>query len=466
MQIFFSSPVKKKQYLLLLVDSILVFLVFLAAYAYRIIVFEGGEPIEIVDRLTSPIVFVAIVIHLISFFVFELYALKSNRSDIKLFLIITLAVLGASLVLAILSYFFPAERLGRVLLTFHILLLIIVMFFWRKVFFSMFVVVSPANKILVIGPGSITSQLDALVREHPLFHYHIVGNFDQLKADITTEPDTTAGEEKGLLKLIRDNNIQTIVISALPKEDTDLGRQLLQARFEGIVIFELSKFYEHLSGKLPVFLINQSSLIFDDQGSVFNPKYFSNIKKVGDVLGAGLGLIALLPLGILIALLIKLTSRGPVFFFQERLGKNRIPFKLIKFRTMMVNAEQESGPRWASHDDPRITTLGKWLRFSRMDEIPQLVNILKGDMSFVGPRPIRKHFADQFILKFPFYDLRFVIEPGVTGWAQVNGDYAGSEAGQLEKLEYDLFYINNQSFFLDIFILFKTFQTLLFRHGV
>jgi lipopolysaccharide/colanic/teichoic acid biosynthesis glycosyltransferase len=154
-----------------------------------------------------------------------------------------------------------------------------------------------------------------------------------------------------------------------------------------------------------------------------------------------------------------------VLFKQERLGENLKPFTLMKFRTMVVDAEKECGPVWSSECDPRVTKVGKVLRKTRLDEIPQLINVLKGDMSFVGPRPIRKHFADMLAEKIPYYRMRFLVKPGVTGWAQVKHDYAGSEEGQAEKLEYDLFYIQNQSLLFDLYIFLKTIQTIIFRPG-
>jgi lipopolysaccharide/colanic/teichoic acid biosynthesis glycosyltransferase len=172
------------------------------------------------------------------------------------------------------------------------------------------------------------------------------------------------------------------------------------------------------------------------------------------------------PLFILITILIKVASRGPIFFIQERLGLNRKPFKCYKFRSMIEDAEAASGPIWATEDDPRITTLGRFLRKTRLDELPQLWNILRGDMTFVGPRPIRDHFARRLAREIPFYGLRFCVKPGLTGWAQVNYDYAGSDIGQLEKFQYELFYVRNTSFFLDLLTLFKTIKTVIKHKGL
>ncbi len=162
---------------------------------------------------------------------------------------------------------------------------------------------------------------------------------------------------------------------------------------------------------------------------------------------------------------IKLTSKGPVFFKQDRLGLNERPFTLLKFRSMIIDAEKNTGPKWASVDDHRTTKVGRILRKTRIDEIPQFINVLKGEMSIVGPRPIRAQVADMLDEKFRHYRLRFKANPGITGWAQVMGDYAGTVEGQFEKLQYDLYYIQHQSFWFDLRIIFKTISTVLLRKG-
>ena len=185
-----------------------------------------------------------------------------------------------------------------------------------------------------------------------------------------------------------------------------------------------------------------------------------------DIVLSVIFLVLTLPISLVCSLAIKLTSSGPVLFRQVRLGIDEKPYEVIKFRTMIEDAERETGPIWSNKNDPRTTKVGAILRKTRLDEIPQLFNVLKGDMSFVGPRPIRKHFADVLAEKRPFYRLRFLVKPGLTGWAQVKLGYADSEVGQMEKLQYDLFYIQNQSVIFDIHIMFKTCQTVLFRPGV
>ncbi len=198
---------------------------------------------------------------------------------------------------------------------------------------------------------------------------------------------------------------------------------------------------------------------------IFFPGPTENLKRSSDILFALIFLPLALPLLLISALAVKLNSRGPVFFIQERLGLNEVPFQLYKFRTMVNNAEALTGPKWSTADDPRITRVGRVLRKTRLDELPQLFNVLKGDMSVVGPRPIRKHFADILAQEVPYYRLRFLAKPGLTGWAQVSYDYAGSNEGQSKKLQYDLFYLVHQSMRLDLLILFKTIKTMVWGKG-
>jgi exopolysaccharide biosynthesis polyprenyl glycosylphosphotransferase len=176
-------------------------------------------------------------------------------------------------------------------------------------------------------------------------------------------------------------------------------------------------------------------------------------------------MLILSPLILIVALLIKIDSKGPVFFSQERCGQYHRPYRVYKFRSMVENAEQESGPKWAEEDDPRITRVGRFIRKLRIDELPQLWNVLKGDMSFVGPRPERPFFVEQLEKKIPYFRERFVVKPGITGWAQVSYGYAASEEDAIEKLNYDLFYIKNMSILLDLVIIFRTVKIVLFGTG-
>jgi lipopolysaccharide/colanic/teichoic acid biosynthesis glycosyltransferase len=191
----------------------------------------------------------------------------------------------------------------------------------------------------------------------------------------------------------------------------------------------------------------------------------ANLERLIEAVIATFILLLMAPIMLIVAAAIKLDSKGAVFFLQERLGLHEVPFSVCKFRTMVENAEASTGPTWAEVNDPRVTRVGRFLRKTRLDEVPQLLNILRGEMGFVGCRPIRQHFADQLGAQIPFYSLRFSVRPGLTGWAQVQGDYGGSVEGHIEKFEYELYYLANSSLFMDAFILLKTLQVVLFGRG-
>ena len=189
------------------------------------------------------------------------------------------------------------------------------------------------------------------------------------------------------------------------------------------------------------------------------------VKRVGDITLSITMVILLSPLLIFVAILIKLDSKGPVFFSQERVGQNRKLYMVHKFRSMVQNAEKECGPVWAQDNDCRVTRIGRFIRKWRIDELPQLLNVLKGEMSFVGPRPEREYFVKELVEAIPYYRERFSVKPGVTGWAQVNYSYGASIEDAKEKLKYDLFYIKNMSIFMDIMVVMRTVKTVLFGEG-
>ena len=246
----------------------------------------------------------------------------------------------------------------------------------------------------------------------------------------------------------------------------DQVRSILQLKYDGKIVRDLASLYENLTGKVPIAAIDPQWLLQNADFQGAGGRCYRSVKRILDVVMASCLLVIVSPLLVLIALAVKLESKGAALFVQERLGVHRKPFRCYKFRSMVENAESESGPVWATGDDPRITRVGRILRKSRLDELPQLWNILKGEMTFVGPRPIREYFANHLAQLIPFYGLRFSVKPGLTGWAQVNYDYAGSDEGQMEKFQYDLFYILNMSLKLDFLAMFKTCKTVIKRAGV
>ncbi len=271
------------------------------------------------------------------------------------------------------------------------------------------------------------------------------------------------GTTRQLPELVTVTQAGTIVVALEDRRGNFPFEVILQCKLEGVRIEDWPTFYEKLSGKILLRNLRPSWLIFSE--GFRRGRVALAFKRVVDVLVASLFLILGLPVFLLVALAIRLESPGPVFFRQERVGQGGRLFTLLKFRTMVRDAEQKTGPIWASEDDPRITRLGRWLRKSRLDELPQIVNVLKGEMSFVGPRPERPHFVAQLQEKIPFYSHRHSVKPGITGWAQVRYRYGATVEDAEEKLQYDLYYIKHLSSLLDMRILLATIGVVLFGKG-
>jgi len=239
--------------------------------------------------------------------------------------------------------------------------------------------------------------------------------------------------------------------------------ELLRCRLAGVRVEEAESFFERLTGKIPAEAMRPSYLIFNP-GFEMHPMA-ALAKRLVDFVLALVVLFFAWPVMLGVALAVRLDSPGPIFFRQERTGQRGRPFTLMKFRSMRTDAEKLSGPVWATEDDPRVTRIGRWIRKTRLDELPQLLNILAGSMSLVGPRPERPHFVNELAQKLPYYLQRHSVKPGLTGWAQINYPYGNTVEDALQKLQYDLFYIKYQSLLFDLSILFHTVKTVLLRKG-
>ena len=268
---------------------------------------------------------------------------------------------------------------------------------------------------------------------------------------------------QGLCALSNKLNIDTIVVAIKEKRGELPTKELLQCRIDGIEVFDGISFYETLSGKLLVEHISPSWLIFSD--GFQKSKIKKNLKRLTDIILSTLLLIILSPILVVVMLLIKIDSKGPVFYSQERVGELHRIYRIYKFRSMFMNAEKKTGPVFTTKNDDRITRFGWFLRKWRIDEIPQLWNVLRGEMSFVGPRPEREFFVKQLEQKIPYYRERFSVKPGITGWAQVCYHYGYTFEDAVEKLNHDLFYIKNMSIFMDLMIILRTIKIVLFGIG-
>ncbi|MEM1452621.1 MAG: TIGR03013 family XrtA/PEP-CTERM system glycosyltransferase [Planctomycetota bacterium] len=274
--------------------------------------------------------------------------------------------------------------------------------------------------------------------------------------------DSAQGEES-LRELLEKLEVEMVVVALEDRRATLPIKDLLNAKLGGIEVREREEIYEQVTGRIAVAAMRPSYLIFN-AGFRRHP-WAAMMKRVVDVVVSVVMLLLLWPVMLATAIAVRATSPGPVLFTQERIGQDGRPFVLMKFRSMRADAEKLSGPVWASEDDPRITPWGRFMRKTRLDELPQLFNVLAGSMSLVGPRPERQHFVDQLAARIPYFQLRHIVKPGVTGWAQINYPYGNTEQDALHKLQYDLFYIKNYSVLFDLSILISTIKTVVLRRG-
>ncbi len=312
--------------------------------------------------------------------------------------------------------------------------------------------------VLVVGSGKSVQDFKATISKARQTRFQI-HYFDWTPV---SSGDSEA-RENALRDMVSEKNIRKIVIMADNRRGHIPVDLLLRFRVEGVQVLEAVSFYEQVFGKIWVESISAGDLIFG--GGFSRMMVISFGKRVLDLLSASLGLILSAPLFVLLPILIKCDSEGPIFYRQERIGKKGRPFHILKFRSMRQDAECSTGAVWAAEDDPRVTRLGKIMRKLRLDELPQLINVLKGEMSFVGPRPERRVFIDTLEKKVPFYDLRHTVKPGLTGWAQVSYQYGASEEDALAKHHYDLYYVKHLSLLFDMTIIFATIRVVLMGKG-
>jgi sugar transferase (PEP-CTERM system associated) len=321
-----------------------------------------------------------------------------------------------------------------------------------------------AERILIIGSDdkAIDIARETLQRKH--LGYRVVGFLDDdpLLQGVSLINPRVIGTTAQACNLAMQHGVTRVVVAAMDYRGRLSMDALLDCKTNGIRVQEGSSYYEQITGKIMVEGLRKSWLIFSDGFMVSRGTLFA--KRLLDILAAGIGLVLALPFMLLVAIAVRLDSPGPVFFRQDRVGRGSREFTLWKFRSMRTDAEA-GGARWAVQGDTRVTRVGRFIRKTRLDELPQLLNVLLGDMSLVGPRPERRMFVEQLKEVCPWYEQRLVVRPGLTGWAQIKAPYASTYEESIEKLKFDLYYIKNLSLFLDISILLSTARIVLLGRG-
>jgi len=371
---------------------------------------------------------------------------------------------AAGLLIAAVGFAIPALRLSRSAFLQTFILTTPGLVIWRAVLFGAWSQQQMTIRVLVLGTGQVGRLIGGL-EQTSTRPFRIIGFLDDAPgaADMVPEGHALLGKIQDLDVLVEETRPDIVVIAQIDRRGCFPTKALLECRLRGIRVEDWPTFYEKATGKILVTAVRPSWLIFSD-GFVKTPRT-EIIKRLFDVTMSLAGLVLALPLMIVAAIAIKLESAGPIFYRQPRLGQNGCVFILNKFRSMREDAEKETGPVWSAQQDPRITRVGAILRRTRLDELPQLFNVLVGHMSFIGPRPERPEFVAELQKQIPYYMERLAVKPGVTGWAQVRYEYGSSVEDALEKLQYDLYYIKNLSLFLDLLIVLNTVQVVLFARG-
>jgi sugar transferase (PEP-CTERM system associated) len=426
-----------------------------------------GRDLGFEDTLlfTWPRILLVTIITQFSLYFNDLYEFKSadNNLDMAARLIQSIGV--TSILLALVYLLWPSMIIGEWIFFISLVVLLFFIVSWR--FLYAFVIRRKlfTEKTMILGSGGLAKEIldEVKVRQDNTYNIQcLVTNKNSVDNQEFSNISIWYGFDH-LYDLAVKEEVKNMIVAFDEKRGVFPYQQLLECKVRGINIIDGVSFYEKLAGKLLVEKINPSWLIFSEG---FNKSRSSRlVKRVVGLILSSLMLIVLSPIMLLVIVAIKLDSRGPVLFSQERVGEFGVPFTLHKFRSMRTDAEAKTGPVWAQEDDPRVTRLGRFMRKVRLDELPQLWNVFTGEMSFVGPRPERQFFVEELKKKIPYYNERFSVKPGVTGWAQIRYPYGATEKDALEKLKYDLYYIKNMSFAFDMMVIFRTVKTVLSGSG-
>lgn len=373
------------------------------------------------------------------------------------------AFAAAAVVLSLIFFMFPGIKLWRSIFLLGFVFAFIGILLVRLIFMQLVDLERFKRRILVLGAGPRAARIAELVESRVGEDFTVVDYLRMGEEKATVPVHADASSVESLLDYCRDHNVDEIVTAAEERRGSLPLRDLLACKLGGVFICDYSSFMERETGRVDIEALVPSWLIYSDGAG--RTQLDVVLKRTIDIVASLILLAVTLPFIIVAGILVGLTSRGPILFKQDRVGQYGKIFRLLKLRTMRIDAEGDGVPQWAAENDPRVTFVGRILRATRIDELPQIFNVLVGDMSFVGPRPERPYFVETLTNELPYYVERHAVKPGITGWAQVRYQYGASIDDAREKVQYDLYYIKNYSVFLDLLILFQTVRVILFSTG-
>lgn len=390
---------------------------------------------------------------------FDLYEPQIVSIQLEIYFRILLVLGFACFLLSAALFFFPEIAISQYVYAVGFALVTPALIFWRRAYEWVAGRTLFRERVYVLGAGEYARSIVKTIQSRPDIGMEVVGWED---IQLEKEQRKQVWVETLARLAVSHPPVQRIIVAMEGPRGELPVQELLAMRFQGIIVEEVGTLRERLSGKIQLDGLRPSSFLYSEGFRILPSQQFA--RQIVSMCAAAVGLLLFLPFFPIVALLVRLSSKGPIFFRQTRVGVGGRHFEVVKFRTMYTDAEA-AGAKWATKNDPRVTRFGMLMRKTRIDEIPQLWNVLRGDMGFVGPRPERPEFVPWLAEQLPFYYLRNLIRPGLTGWAQVRYGYGATLAESREKLEYDLYYVKHMSLGLDLLIMFETVKTILRRRG-
>jgi sugar transferase (PEP-CTERM system associated) len=402
-------------------------------------------------------------IYLLCMYYLDLYdpRIVSSRHQVLTRLLQVVGV--GTVILSLIYYAYPGAQLGKGTFLLGLVLLFPALIVWRELFLHLVNSAHLSEKMVIVGHGPMAQAVSDEVQRRPETGLDVIGWVDVSKNGFAMKGLPYIGELSALQELVERHKVSRIVVAMEDRRGQLPMDDLLALKLQGAIVQDGADIYESVTGKVPVASLRPGWLLFTP--GFQRPRKLYWYKQLVSFTVSLIALIVGLPLFIIIAIAVKLDSKGSVIFRQGRIGKNGKLFNLFKFRTMIDNADGDGKARPATDDDERFTRVGRWIRRTRLDEIPQLYNILRGDMHFVGPRPFVRDQEEECVRQIPFYRQRWAVKPGVTGWAQINRGYCATLEDNIDKAAYDIYYIKHMSVGLDLLILFQTVKTVLLGRG-
>ena len=399
-------------------------------------------------------------------YLLDLYNFRLSQTWGEVLFALAIAIGFVCIGIGLLSYAIPKFGVAGKMYYLSILIASVFLLLWRIMFEIYITRYASGENILIVGTGEVARQVGEEVKKSKRLGFHLVGFINALPSQnglSTGQVGEILGDPTQMDRIIERHDVDKIVVAITERRGEYPVKEMLALRVGGYQVVEWPGFFEKLSGRIPIDNLAPSFFIFNE--GFRKSRILLSIRRILSAIVAAAFLVLLFPLFLVVAVFIKLDSSGPVLYSQIRVGKQNKPIRIYKFRSMRNDAEKNGDAVWAVENDPRVTRVGRFLRKTRIDELPQLFNVMIGELEFVGPRPERPEFVEKLHAMIPYYSLRHTVTPGLTGWAQVMFHYGSTIDEAKEKLQYDLFYIKNMSVKLDLLILFHTFKIVLLGRG-